>query len=105
MIPTIMNKIIKNKTKDMDFEEELDEELKDPQFKKYYDMFDRQLRLAYSIHLLRKEAGLSQREFAEKLDMKQSNVARIESGSENPTLATLNKIAERFGKKLEISFV
>jgi DNA-binding XRE family transcriptional regulator len=100
-----MNKKINKNIKATDFETDLQEELKDPKFRKLYDMYGRQLHLAYTILRLRKKLGLTQQAFAKKLGMKQSNVARIESGSENPTLATLNKIAEKFDKKLEISFV
>ncbi len=98
-----MNK--KNFTKATDFNEELNIWLKDPENKRLFDMYGRQLETAYAILLLRKKAGLSQLALAKKLNMTQSNIARIESGSENISLSTLTKIAETFNKKLEIRFV
>lgn len=95
----------KKNIKITDFEKDLQRDLKDKEFKKYYDYYGKQLEIAYSILLLRKKAGLTQAEFAKKLDMTQSNIARIESGSENVSLATLNKIADKLHKKLEIKFV
>ena len=37
--------------------------------------------------------------------MRQSALARIESGNANPTLKTLKQLAEGMGKELRISFV
>lgn len=95
----------KKTIKATDFDDYLKEHLKDPENKKLYDMYGRQLETAYAILLLRKKAGLSQHELAKKLNMTQSNIARIESGSENISLSTLNRIAETLNKKLEIRFV
>jgi len=100
-----MNKKPKKFTKATDFDEDLKESLKNPEFKRHFDMYGRQLETAYAILLLRKKAGLSQLALAKKLNMTQSNIARIESGSENVSLTTLGKIAETFNKKLEIRFV
>lgn len=52
----------------------------------------------FSIRLqeLRKEAGLSQRQVAEKLNMRQQSYAQYESNKSEPNLETLAKIAEIF---------
>ena len=52
----------------------------------------------------RREAGLTQKELAERTGLQQSNISRIENGNGNPSLETLNKIAQGLGKKLVISF-
>ncbi len=87
------------------FDEENKIWLKNPENKRLYDMYGKQLETAYAILLLRKKSGLSQQALAKKLNMTQSNIARIESGSENVSIATLGKIAETFNKRLEIRFV
>lgn len=46
---------------------------------------------------LRLSAGLSQAELAEKMDMKQPNVARLEKKPGDPSLSTLQKLATVFG--------
>ena len=53
----------------------------------------------------RLSAKLSQAELARKTGTTQSAIARLESGSISPTLATLRRYAEATGAKLEISIV
>jgi len=51
---------------------------------------------------LRQRRGWTQAQLAEALDTKQSAVARLESGSHRPSLATLNHICEVLGARLEV---
>lgn len=88
-----------------DFQAYLDEQLKDPKMRQYYDEYGKQLEIAYQILLLRKKIGISQAELAKRLGTTQSNVARIETGQQNFTTATLQKIAEAFDRDLKIEFV
>lgn len=50
---------------------------------------------------LRKERGLSQLQLAELTGLKQSNIARIESGKYSTGLDILQKIANIFNVKLD----
>lgn len=52
----------------------------------------------------RTEQGLTQRELAEKIGIKQSNISRLESGNYNPSLDFLRRIAAGLGKELHIEF-
>ena len=54
---------------------------------------------------LLKIKGITQKEFAEKSGVRQSNISRIEKGICTPTLITLNELAKGFGKKLIIELV
>lgn len=87
-----------------DYDSYLAELLKDPKAKKYYDECGRQLELAYKILQMRKKEKMSQKEFAKKIGTTQSNVARMEAGNQNFTLATLEKIAKVFDCELKINF-
>ncbi len=51
----------------------------------------------------RTERNLSQRDLAELLDMKQPQVARLESSDVNPSLATLARLAGALGAEFAIS--
>jgi len=53
----------------------------------------------------RSEQKVSQKELAERIGTRQSNISRLESGNYNPSLEFLEKVAEALGKKLEIHFV
>ena len=87
------------------FEIHLREKLKDPEFKRLYDEYGRQLEIAYQILQLRKKAKISQAELAKKIGTTQSNVARLEAGNQNFTTSTLEKIARALNKNLKIEFV
>jgi ribosome-binding protein aMBF1 (putative translation factor) len=91
--------------KSIDFEAYLKEQLKDPELKKYYDEVGKQLEIAYQILQLRKKQGISQSQLAKKIGTSQSNVARLESGQQNFTTETLQKIAKAFRLELKVEFV
>jgi ribosome-binding protein aMBF1 (putative translation factor) len=95
---------IKNKNfKATDFDDYLREELKNPESKKLFDEYGRQLELAYSILQLRKKKKISQEVLAKKIGTTQSNVARMESGQQNFSIGFLEKIAVALGAELKIS--
>ena len=95
----------KNLKKLIDFQTYLDEQLKNPKMRKYYDEYGKQLEIAYQILKLRKRLGISQAQLARKIGTTQSNVARIETGQQNFTTITLQKIAEALDRDLKIEFV
>lgn len=90
--------------REMDFDYWLKKELKDPEFKRIYDEHGRQLEIAYQILQLRKKKKMSQKQLAKKIGTKQSNVARLETGQQNFSLATLEKIAQALNCRLNINF-
>ena len=98
----------KNKTKKIeafiDFDEMLKKNLKNPEFKKYYDEYGRQLEIAYQILQLRKKKKISQAQLARKIGTKQSNIARMEAGQQNFSVEILGKIAEALGCNIKIEF-
>ncbi|MEM8718436.1 MAG: helix-turn-helix transcriptional regulator [Cyanobacteria bacterium P01_G01_bin.39] len=61
--------------------------------------------LAMTVIALRSEVGLSQREFAARIGMKQSQLARIETGRQVPKLKTLAKLASVAGYEVKVSLV
>lgn len=83
------------------FKDYLEEQLKNPRVKKYYNEYGEQLKIAYQVLQLRKKKGISQRVLAEKIGTKQSNIARLESGQQNFTIGFLGKIAEALDYRLK----
>lgn len=59
-------------------------------------------RLVSQLIEARIKKGLTQAELADKIGVKQSTIARVESGASNPTLAFLEKITQATGSKLVI---
>ena len=52
----------------------------------------------------RHKLGLTQAEVAERSQVPQSEVSRIETGKANPTYATLVALADALGADLQLSF-
>ena len=80
-------------------------EMKDPEFRRFYEEADIELRVALEITKAREARKMSQRELAEALKTKQQTVSRIECGAQNVTIATLEKIAKALGLGLQVRFV
>lgn len=49
----------------------------------------------------RKQQGLNQKEFAQKLDITHNHLSRIETGASEPSLKLINKFSEVFNLKVE----
>jgi ribosome-binding protein aMBF1 (putative translation factor) len=91
-------------TKAVDFQSYLRKQLKNPEFKKHYDEYGKQLEIAYQILELRKKKNISQAQLAKKIGTKQSNIARMEAGQQNFSVDILGKIAEALGCNVKIMF-
>ncbi len=72
----------------------------DPEFRAEWERTALARAVAVAIVRYRAEHGLSQRELAGRLSMKQPQVARLELGDTNPSIDTLMRISGR----LEIEF-
>lgn len=80
------------------------EQMKDPEFASAWEETELEDQIRRNLIQARIDAGLTQKELAERSGIRQSNISRIESGSATPTLQTLKAIANGIGKKLKITF-
>lgn len=88
-----------------EFRDYLNEELKDKEFRKFYEEEGRNLEIGYKIARLRQKFGLTQKQLAEKIKTSQAVVSRLESGDYwQCSLRTLEKIALVTGTHLDIRF-
>lgn len=86
------------------FEEVKREALKNPKVRAEYDALAERYALIRRIVSARAEAGLTQREIAERMGTTQSVIARLEGGKISPSLDTLYKYAQAVGVRAVISF-
>jgi ribosome-binding protein aMBF1 (putative translation factor) len=86
----------------IDNEEVLAGELRDPAFRKEWERTALARWLAVEVAHYRAENGLSQRQLAERLDVHQPDVARMESGEHTPSLERLIRIANGLDIELMI---
>ena len=88
-----------------EFKDYLKEELKDKEFKQYFDEEGKKLQVGYKIAQLRHKFGLTQKQLADKIQTSQTVIARLESGEYwQCSLRTLEKIAIATRTKLVVSF-
>lgn len=88
-----------------DFTRYLNKKLENPEFRKEWDSLETEYQIMHEMMKARIEAGMTQKQLSEKTGINQSNLSRIENGSANPSVATLEKIASALGKKVSISFI
>lgn len=79
--------------------------MRDSEYASEYEGLQAEYDIVSAMIDARAESRLTQRELAERCGMKQSAIARLESGGANPTLKTLEQVAAGLGKRLRISFV
>ena len=91
-----------NKTVKLD--DYIKEQLKDPEFARYYHEAGEKLDTAVALYKNREAAGLTQADLAEKSGVSLSTIARIERG-ENVSFDTYWKLAWAMGKQVKIDFV
>ncbi len=78
------------------------EALKDPELKQAYDALEPEYKLAHSLIKARLEKKMTQAELAAKAGVGQNAVARLESGSSNPTIGSISRVATALGKELRL---
>lgn len=88
----------------MKFNAYLNDQLQDTQFKNEYEALGPQYEIIRALIEQRNAQHLTQKELADRIGVKQSNISRLESGNANPSLAFLQKVAAGLGKQLHVEF-
>mgnify|MGYP006310554631 CR=1 FL=1 len=91
----------------VDFSDFKKEALKDSEVREEYEKLKPIYELRRQLIALRKNAGLTQEEVAEKLHTKKSNISRLEStnSKSSPRLSTIEKYAHAMGYEVKIDFI
>ena len=81
--------------------------LSNPKVREEYESLATAYSLRRNLIKLRKGAGLTQEELAEKLHTKKSNISRLENVNSkiSPKLSTIEEYAKAIGYKIEIEFI
>jgi predicted transcriptional regulator len=83
-----------------DFKNEL---MKDSAFKEAYDDLEPEYQIVRFIIERRNQKRMTQAELARKAGTRQSAIARLESGTYNPSLRFLKKVAKALDAQVKIS--
>ena len=85
------------------FEEVHNRLMKDEEFKSEYEKLKPRYELIAQIIDTRNKLNITQEELAQRVGTQKSNISRFESGSYNPSLDFITKIARSLGKQISIS--
>ncbi len=78
--------------------------MNEPKYRKAYAALEDEFALAKAVIAARNRAGLTQTELALKMGTTQPAVARMEGGRVQPSLRTLQRLAQATGSRLLIRF-
>jgi transcriptional regulator with XRE-family HTH domain len=87
------------------FEQILEEELRDPEFRAEWERLAPARAVANRLILYRADHGLTQTALARLLGMSQPAIARLEIGEHIPTLPTLLKLSEVLGLEILVTMM
>lgn len=93
-----------NKRGYLDFEEDLKERLKNPEFKREFDKLQPEFDLIQAIINARIKKGITQKILAKRMKTKQSVISRLESGNANPSFKFVKRLAEALETDINIKF-
>lgn len=88
-----------------DFRKFMDEQLKDPELKAEYDALGPEFAIIQVIINARKSSGMTQKQLSERTGIAQGDISKLENGSANPSIKTLQRLAEGMGMTLKIEFL
>ena len=87
------------------FRETLNEQLKNPEFKKEWDALEPEYQIIKAMLATRNEKAMTQKQLADITGIPQADISRLENGNANPSLRTLQRLADGMGMKLKLEFV
>lgn len=88
-----------------EFRDLLNEQLKDPEFKKEWDDIQPEMDVIRAMIDNRIAQNLTQKGLAERTGINQADISKLENGTRNPSLKMLKRLAAGMGMALKIEFV
>jgi predicted transcriptional regulator len=88
-----------------DIQKYLNEQLKDDDFKKEWNNIQPELQIIDTLIEARKAKKITQKQLSELTGITQGDISKLENGSANPSIKTLQRLANALGMMLKIEFV
>jgi len=79
--------------------------MKDPEVVKAYQELQPEFEIIERIIRARVKEGITQKKLAQRMKTKQSAISRLESGTANPSLNFLKRLAKALDSRLEIRLI
>ena len=87
------------------FNDFLNEQLQDPEIRTEYEALEPEFAIIQAMIDARKCSGLTQKQLSEKTGIAQADISKLETGSANPSLRTLQRLAAGMGMRVKIEFL
>lgn len=87
------------------FDDFLKEQLKDPEVRREYEALQPEFDIIQAMIDARKSLNLTQKELSVRTGITQADISRIETGTRNPSLDMLKRLAEGMGMYLKVEFI
>lgn len=87
------------------YKEERRKRLLDPEIKREVDALGNEVAIIQALIDARRKQNFTQKELSARSGIDQADISRIENGTANPTLDTLERLAEGLGMRLVLQFV
>ena len=78
--------------------------MNDPDFRQEWEAMEPEFQIIRAIIEARNETGITQKELSDKTGITQADISKLENGTANPSMRTLQRLAEGLGKTLVIQF-
>lgn len=88
-----------------DIQKYLNEQLKNNDFKKEWNNIQPELQIIDTLIKARKAKKITQKQLSELTGIAQGDISKLENGSANPSIKTLQRLANGLGMMLKIEFV
>ena len=87
------------------FDDFLNEQLNDSEFKAEYDALQPEHAIIQAFIDARHNSGITQNELAKRTGIAQSDISKLENGNANPSIRTLQRLAAGLGMSLHVEFL
>jgi len=87
------------------FDDFLEEQLQNPEFKKEYEALQPERAVIQAIIDARQFRGLTQKDLSTITGIAQGDISKLERGNANPSIRTLQRLADAMNMTLKIEFV
>jgi len=86
------------------FDDFLKEQLQDAEFRAEYEALEPEFAIMQAMIDARKATGMTQKQLAEATGINQADISKLERGSANPSIRTLQRLAAGMGMRLKLEF-
>ena len=83
----------------------LKQQMQNPEFRAEYEALEPEFAIMQAMIDARKQAGLTQKELSERAGIAQSDISKLERGNANPSLRTMQRLANAMDMRLKVEFL